>query len=406
MLKVLVNTRIPFLQVNQTPEGKYIVTGGIEKDVFNMVLYHIGRPYEIMFFDVKNASHVKANDNSLDTYKFVELVEQGEIDMIFPAYTIEEKRLELVDYCFPTFIYHTMFGTTKPGLLPKAQAFLRPFSLEIWIYILMTVAVLPFMFRFIFSRKKRLSTCVLKIISALLNQGLDIPSHYFRENILVASWLIVTFFISVIYSSLLLSFLTLPVREPSVRTPEQLSKVILEGSFQCYAYHGSTVTLLRESQDEHLQIIGNYIDENNNYIGYDDTMISQKRKNVAFISHERAISFVLGQEAQFSDDTLNMVMAGIVIRKSFPLRDRIDTMIHRMWATGTINKLCDDFFYQILYKAFSREDTNEEEEVKPLSLSDLNGVFLSLVIGHTLALVILFFEIYYEKIIELIGTLI
>ena len=66
-------------------------------------------------------------------------VAEEKCDISFPGMSIMESRLNLIDYSIPTLTDHFVVLMRKPLFINNYFAFLSPFSLSVWILILISL---------------------------------------------------------------------------------------------------------------------------------------------------------------------------------------------------------------------------------------------------------------------------
>ncbi|GFR24662.1 hypothetical protein TNCT_255351 [Trichonephila clavata] len=86
------------------------------------------------------------------------------------------------------------------------------------------------------------------------------------------------------YSALLLSYLTLPLNAATIRTFEELSEAVQLGKYRCFVEKGSAIgTSFRDSKHEHFRLLFKNMERNNWFLKRSDDVYRKRfRKERSF----------------------------------------------------------------------------------------------------------------------------
>ncbi|GFT09528.1 lig_chan-Glu_bd domain-containing protein [Nephila pilipes] len=309
-----------------------------------------------------------------------------------------EERTRVVDYIAPHYVLDKTFATDVPGAVPKNVVFISPFQPEIWITILCL---------FVIPKILRHFTCLWRILPAFIfklcnyvKSSYRKPSGSTKRRILEGSYLVADTLLKFIYMSVLLSFLTVQLKERGIRDMKDLASAVKKGQYKVLMPRGGfDDDFLLNSDREDYQIIGRAVKQNNwYYVGntYRDRNIGH---NTAIGGARMSCQIVFGKppfSAQFiSEDSYGIWNVAIMVRKGFCCKDPLDTMILRFNSAGLYQKFVDDEVYRTQYR--KNKKYSPEEAVKPLTLDDLFSIFLALGILHSLSIIVFLIELIYHR---------
>lgn len=385
--------------LNTTSDDKIKIIGGYEARFLNMLIDGL-QSHPIIHTLEKDEWGKPTEDG--DWTGLIGMVHRQEVDMAVSSVLITQARMEVVDFSYPYSIEDVTFATRLPGSVPTATALIDPFSTAVWLGLAASLLVFPVVARIMLAKKQSLGKSMLSFFGYILNQPLGGKTDHIKDRILLGAWLCGTMFLSKTYSSYLLSFITLPIRETPIKDVNQLSKAVVSGTFKCYTTRESSILeSLFSSLQENSVIIAKAMKENDWLLESDNSQFVKYalEQNSAIIRTRRYIHNLLQDNVFVSDDSFYAGYAAIVLPKNSPLKLRINKLLNRIDSSGVYPKFSEHYLFQKhLQKNLHRE--TENNEIKSISLEDIEGAFLLLISGYLLAIAVFFLEIAWRKMRE------
>lgn len=321
------------------------------------------------------------------------MVQRGEADLAFSILRMSIQRYEVVDFSKSYAMESMKFVIKKPGNITPVFAFLQPFDVRIWVGILIAIFVLSTMGK-IFDRSSSWGRNFLQTVSSVLKQPLTMGDGSLKWMLLIGFWFLFTLVISASYSSALLSFLTVPLQGMAVENFQQLSRAVQMGTHKCYLLKGSTQVHSLQTSNRDNRILYDFAERNDWFynskdIGSDKFIDS----NSVVVAGRLTSNLYFGfrkNKYLISKDVVAVIPVAIVISKNFCCKAKLNTILSRMEASGIYNKLLRDASLKV---SLGMLDDNEQDTIRPLTVTDLSGCLIILLMGWALSLVVFVGEI-------------
>ncbi|GFQ71345.1 lig_chan-Glu_bd domain-containing protein [Trichonephila clavata] len=316
-------------------------------------------------------------------------------DLAWGWITQNEDRQAVVDFSTSYYITATTFGVVKPSPVPAAYAVAYPFTLPVWALIFCLLIIVPAIFLLLNVRLSYLRLFLL-LFGSILNQPLNLERKSIKVTILVLTWLLFTTLISSFYSSLLLSFMTMPLEQRILQTFRELSNAIQKGKIECYTFRqGLNVPYFQSSNEEYLRFIGKVIEEKEWFTDvHTKGLAITTNKNVAIINSalflQRKNEIPDSRPLIISDEALFLNNIAVAMRKDFCCKRRLNTMITRAIEAGLF-----DFYLRISHRRLSKQAENRAPKL--LTILDITSALFIFVLGQSLSVLSLFLELYCGK---------
>ncbi|GFS63033.1 lig_chan-Glu_bd domain-containing protein [Nephila pilipes] len=374
--------------------GNETVATGIDIQLLNLLAENLNFRYTLHL--PEDGGGYGLNKNGTWT-GIVGMIARGEADLSTAYLSMSEERSHVVDFSTSYYILETTFATDIPKPLIKYEVLLLPFQMHIWIALLVSFFLVPNVLQQLMFRKQT----TLEFFINLLNHKkmprtvMDSMEH----RILMGSWLVFETFVRFIYTSLILSFLTIKPIPRGIKTIPDLSEAIEKGRFKFYVPRGSAlVDFLTNSNSEDYQKIGLAIRMNNwtqapSFMGEmigDSTVISRARSDFHITYGMPPFSTV-----SIADDSFQIWNVGIMLRKGFCCKERLNTLVLRICNGGLYQKMIQDEAYRQRFKLSFK--TSADEGVKKIGFDELFGIFFVLAILHILSVLIFIMERVYNR---------
>lgn len=322
------------------------------------------------------------------------MIQRGEADLVVMNMIITEERWKIVDFTYPHHTDSVTFVTRKLKKDPEILAILRPFQLEVWIMLLVSVLTMNVVL-YLFLRKKLVySDVFFDVLAVLFHQAVSFRRKSCREKSLIFIWILGGMFITNCYLSLLLSFLTFPTVQ-FVKDIPDLANQVKNGKYKVMIRESSPFQkLLLESKDESARIIAEGIDKSPNGLGSYELYLNLSNSELAFVEKETALFFP-DQDFFKANDYFFFVMESIAVRKSFSLKNKLNMVIHRITASGLYKKILEDYWFKT--SLFLSLKPTEKDNLRPLTPVDVSAAFIILISGLFLASLVLAVEILMKR---------
>ncbi|GBL85975.1 hypothetical protein AVEN_89041-1 [Araneus ventricosus] len=327
------------------------------------------------------------------------MVARGEADMGLTYLAIMEDRSKVVDFSAPYYTIDRTFVTDKPGLLPKYAVFLYPFELKVWILFFILLVIAPLLMRTSISSRAhfipRLSDCLRQPFRLICRK------QSIEGSILRATWLIAETFITFIYSSVLLSFLLVPLQDRGIKDFHEMAEAVQKGNFKCLAPEGSVdVPLMLKSNSSYLNILGKVIKQKNWL--YQSRNFNSNRaigNNLALLGPRLILQSRYGipplTTKFISEDSIVEMSTAVALKKGFCCKTRLDDVILRIVSGGLFQKLVDEKLFKT--RTHLSSATSSKTTTKALTISEVYGIFLLLLLSYITSFLLLIGEIFYKR---------
>lgn len=363
------------------------VTGGLDAPLLNMLSQSLKFTYT-----VKVPGDMEWGKKTQDGKwtGLIGMVYNGEADIAISRIGLTVQRMSVIHYSYPYYAEDVIFSKSFPDSLPTSTAFIRPFSKYVWLAILIYILSMPLIFRLLLSSKYSVGKLILKVFDSFFNHSSIMQGRCFRQQALLLLFYIVNFVITSCYVSLLLSFLTLPLKSENIRNIEELAIAIKAGNIKCSSIKGSFIAdNLLKSQDESVKIIASNIQNTLLNVTGDEISNFVLNEKGCFVAPKDDIGHLIKEEAFVSQDNFFSLIPAIVVGKNFQWKEKLDTFVHRLWCSGLYFKGIQD----TVHKIQKRSSRNSRDTASQLTISDLQGAFLVLIFGYFVSCIALIFEI-------------
>ncbi|GFU31341.1 uncharacterized protein NPIL_446771 [Nephila pilipes] len=365
---------------------------GIEGKVLQIFLEILNIPFELVIAEDSEWGRSLSNGSWTG---MIGKVHKGEADIAINTLAMNEERLKVIDFSNSYAVDEITFGVLKPGAYPNSLVFIYPFDINVWIAIIFVLFLAPLLFRFLMNAANSYTEIMFQLWALVLRQSANFNCDTYRNVILFLSW---TFFATIVsfgYSANISSFLMVPLEMPIPRDFKELSEVVKSGSVGCIAPKGSfAIHFLATSDKEYLRNLAQTITRNEWYISDESSA-----GDAAIMTDRNLLKLKAGQEEwknyYMSDDSVLTFITGIVMKKNFCYKEKLNKIISRFSSAGLYEKIVQDESFRL----FIRDSKNIHKTLAeiPLSLTDFSSAFIILSVGLSLAMVSFIFEIIYHN---------
>lgn len=394
-LRIAVVPNATLVHLNKT-HGNYEVVGGIEGELIKLCAQALKFSYEV----------IPANDGGWGNFVngtwngAIGMVYRNEVDLAISKFAISKIRLQYVDFSYPYLIEELTFATQMPHFKRQTDAIIRPFTNEIWFVLFITVIIMSLTFSIL--QNISLFKSLHQVFGILMLQSVKIRHGNIKDKVTVNAWIFGSLFLSYCYMTVLLSYLSIPKMEKQPENFKELAAEIIAGNYKAMTFKDSLIASeLQQSKREDIKIIAQHIKKNNYLVEFKKEAFVEimRKEKFAIICPSTTLKFFLHDEFFVSRDSFKPHLSAIVMPKTFCCKNKIDDFIHMLSSSGIYLKLLNDvIFFEGLKSKSSKKFGLSENKARPLTLSDMSGAFLLIIVGHTLAILVVFVEIILFKI--------
>ncbi|XP_064114583.1 glutamate receptor ionotropic, delta-2-like [Macrobrachium nipponense] len=333
----------------------------------------------------------------------VGMVARREVAIGFAGLSYADNRMSVVDV---TAAYHTgryLVMSRSPKQKNKALSILSPFGFEIWVCIILSVALMgPVVYIMSHLLNKFVGADVkmdfqwfqFNTFRNIVNQGNLMTEDALQIRVVLLFWFFFCAVNAALYSGMLTAALAIPAYETPIDSLQDLPRAVKEGftvgtlgaSNYEDLFKSATEGVLKQTWD-----LFNHEDRSKSFVA--NMYAGAKRaleEKFAFITSDsfaRVFSMMFGEDKfHLSKQKIFPSNLGGVCQKGSPVADRLSSMVLRMIDSGLIDKMAED-----AYRAIKTVRTVEETEniSFAITLNHLQAAFYFYFLGliaSTLAL--------------------
>ncbi|GBL85982.1 Glutamate receptor ionotropic, kainate 1 [Araneus ventricosus] len=370
----------------------------IEAKFLDLVSKSMGFTYDIM------APADGLFGNRLDNGSWtgvVGLLDRNEADMAFAYLSMNYDRFLILDFSTTYTSQVQTFVTEAPPLIPKTTVFMYPFALSVWFTLLPLVPIVSLIAYLFITKKRTFLTVFTTIIGSLFKQPVNFTNHTVSYRILYSFWWLFVTFMTMSYSAVFLSFLTVPLREKGVQTVVELSHAVKTGSYKALLPKGSSLlNFLLDSEHRHLQELGKAIQDNNWFYDTREKITNYFEPRSALLGPKMRFTGSIYTKKRISEDSFGVWNVGVVLNKNFCCKDRLNDVILSLISAGFYEKIINDEIFRSGIGT-DTEDIDESEQTHTLNIGDMYGIFILLFAGYLISAIVLVAEILFHHILKL-----
>lgn len=324
------------------------------------------------------------------------MLDRGEVDMAVALLSITEDRYKSFTF-IPYTIFQFVFVTNKPNFYkPVTSRFGSPFQTEVWIACLSSFLAIALMLWFTSRRDCSFIDAVTKSLKILLRQDLTIRRYSFATRTVVGNWKIASMILTLSYSSVLLSFMTLPVRDEGIRTIDELSEAVINRDYKFLYTEGSIALELLSRSPKLSSVTEKFMKMKDNwtYEFVDGSSPQHFDSKTALFGPKIAFQMQYGVEPRTSkvitEDSITDMYIGVAVKKTFCCIKTLQKCISHITAGG----IYDEYVRKVQTEtSYDLPTVSADDTIRPLSLTDLREVFIFGLFGIFSAFLILLIEI-------------
>ncbi|XP_055943509.1 probable glutamate receptor [Argiope bruennichi] len=368
---------------------------GFDGKFLQLILDNFGVDFELMIPPDEEFGRKTTNGSWTG---LIGMVQREEVDLSFGSLIMTSERKEAVSFSIP----YTMTGMTFVYKTPPYEfsnfTYVYPFDILTWCLSLCSMFIITYIFFLVLRRKLSFDRILLEVYGSFLNQSLNVTERRKKWKWLFGLWLLFVVVLSFAYTACLLSVLFIPIKKDEIKTFRQLSEGVQKGTHRALPPKGSfIIDYLATSEIDYLRIIGEEIVKNKDFndptqrdkpLGSDIVHLTTREElEFYFVDPNSRENYILGIE----DIAVSPV--GIALRKNFSYTEKLNKIISATGRAGLFQKFMSDEYLKVK-ESISRR-LPERKLWRQLSINNLAGVFLFLLLGLSFSMLTLIFEIIY-----------
>ncbi|XP_014297240.1 glutamate receptor ionotropic, kainate 2 isoform X2 [Microplitis demolitor] len=334
----------------------------------------------------------------------------GEADLAITDLTITSDREKVVDFTMPFMHLGISILYKKPGTAaPSLFSFLSPLSGAVWLCLLGALFVTSLLLLIIgrispaewnnpypcienpveLSNQFTFSNCLWFTIGSIMQQGSEIAPIGVSTRILATAWWFFCMLMTTSYTANLAAFLTIETIVRPIKSAEDLAN--LNGKIPYGAKRdGATFKFFQGSNYSTYVKMYQYMKDHPEVmtVDNDEGRIRASNEDYAFLMESSMIDYVAQRDCNLTQigGQLDNKGYGIAMRKNFPYRNKLNTAVLQMQESGILSELKKKWWNE-KRGGGSCSSESAGSAVKELTLDNVGGVFLVLVVGVSLTLV-------------------
>ncbi|XP_023210508.1 uncharacterized protein LOC111613392 isoform X2 [Centruroides sculpturatus] len=318
----------------------------------------------------------------------------------FPMY-MRSDFFHLLDYSSIVNVNPVTFIVKQRKKESTWKSIIRPFSLEVWILILVFILITGFILSRILKNENKLRVyekfCSVKntiwiLFSSVVLQGsnLDFVTR-FSSRLIIGIWLLCAVVLGYGYGGILMSFLTAADNEWIPTNFYELADAVKRQEFSCGTTPIGKYAIFKEAGSGVAKVLFEHMEKNQNYVDYKTARERVENERFAYIQTTHIIKKTFPKRSSntkvMTDETLRSYYSAFYLRKNFPYKRKISKIVTRMFESGLI------MFHLTKYPEYP----NDENSVSPLTWNEFFGSFTILAIGYFFALICFVGELFIRK---------
>lgn len=305
----------------------------------------------------------------------------------------------LEETTYPYAVDALTYGMLKPNYTRKLPQFTKTFLMKMLITILTCTIFILLTNYFIFRRRFPIWLPFFYSLGAFFGHYQEWKPTSVARRILAIFWNCGIMLIYVSYSSAILSILIVPVREENLKSSNDIRSALLNGTVQLTDFEFSRNDRdMQEFPDEKLRFLGEELEFSWKIPeGIRPFEILKDNHTLVMINYRSSLEVDLNEDFFISPENMIPVWKILTVLPMCRCKNKIDGIIHRMWATGLYKRVFDDFIMKegyLRWKTKIESMANMYRGVDVLKLSDLSEAFYILLFGYFLGFICLILERY------------
>ncbi|XP_066957609.1 uncharacterized protein [Macrobrachium rosenbergii] len=407
----------PYSDYNRPPEGSNATTvellDSLDKRLLRAISLHLNATFEFQFPLDYQPGYLAPNGSWTGVMKLI-LEDKAEMTT---SVVVNPDRMTLIDFKVTCEIDRLGIVSLAPQALPRYLVILRPFTTDVWIYILLSTLIWSFSFWALqmtwskFSGGQSMTLNEAIFYGSTESYGCNTETCKTSKNapsdlhfqMMVGWWLIVSLLLTTGFRSALVAHLSVESKTQPIDNFEDLLRQSNWGwGFEQALLRGAPGFYFRYNTDPVVQRINKSLEGIDSNAGLEKvkrghySLLGTRNKMYSLIASYHLDTY--GRSPfHFSKTTYRIASdLGLGFRKGVPFRRRLSQLINRLTEGGIINLWIQDVLDTRIKESRDEITDQEEEEISlaqaaekqiVLRMTHLMGVFLIFLSGNGIALV-------------------
>ncbi|CAG0900516.1 unnamed protein product [Darwinula stevensoni] len=323
----------------------------------------------------------------------IRMVLDGDAEFAVGKVSQTSIRYEYVDFMRFVMIETDSFITRKPQLLPYYTTVYRPFPVPIWILCGISIVVMGITLA-LFKRRSfkglQVGNEIFNAYSIFVVKGVErLDREPERMRYIWTFWLVFCLFVSLMYNSLISSYIIYPGTTRPINTLEDAVQMT-NLPFQIVLYNDVLVNTFRGSKNPTYQKVASRLKlvyPNNVVINLDSMFVDLRFQLELLIWRQRKANDPVWTELRLADENFLALPSAWPIRKYQPYKPKLDLFIQHLHDGGLFNKWMSDCVFSLggYFPLKDVIDTPAEVDRISFGIVHVQGIFYALLFGLTLS---------------------
>ncbi|KAG8178201.1 hypothetical protein JTE90_025966 [Oedothorax gibbosus] len=360
----------------------------IEIRLLELIAQHMGFSYELVF-PVDERFGFRLPDGNWTG--IIGMIKRDEADLSVALLSLSMQRMQAIDFSDSYWMQDTTFMTELPPLLPKTYFYSYPFTLGVWLAFLSVMIITAFFL----VPGEGFGAVLMTFMRGLCRQSVNV--RYFKtvaRKLLLIHWLYFANFVTLSYCAVVLSFLSVPLRNKGVETIDDLCRAVKGGSYKALVSKGSSILQhIVNSSNENVKDLGSAI--LNNHWDYDtrEGIDNYFEYGTAFIGSEMKFRGASFPRKFISKDSFGVFNVAVALNRHFCCKKRLNVLLRRIVGAGLFQKIIEEEWFKTGLGQQNFQSDSIDHRSASLSIDDLYGVFAVLVAGYIASGVVFLLEL-------------
>ncbi|XP_064118946.1 glutamate receptor ionotropic, delta-2-like [Macrobrachium nipponense] len=403
-LKSSVVDNWPFFKITPVDESNALPDSGIDANVLNSIAAKLNFTYKLKI-EPRGSWGGPQPDGTITG--MIGMSARREVDFAINEITITESRETVVDFTKPYFLESTTIVTRAPAQLSKAGAIFSPFTLLVWMLLVLAI-ILSGPLLSLFSRVMErymaappddvpLHMFTFNMFRSMVLQGNMNETDHWPHRFIFLFWYLFCFYIYALYQGTLTAVLAVPKFEKPIDSLNDLLASMKKGEFTlAVVYATSNEFIFKEATSGIYKDIWDLFNKANYVKNVDGGIAKVLSGKFGFANAMLATEIRATREGRekfyLARQTFYPQGYGMALNSGAPYKRVFERALTQLTEAGLIAKWTRDEVNSVKGGGAGKEETIDDSGPGAITLVHLQAIFFILALGITTAAVVLFFE--------------
>ncbi|XP_066967133.1 glutamate receptor ionotropic, delta-2-like [Macrobrachium rosenbergii] len=402
-LKSSVVDNWPFFKIIPVDESNALPHSGIDCNVLSSIAAKLNFTFKLKI-EPRGAWGGPQPDGTITG--MIGMSARREVDFAINEITITESRETVVDFTKPYFLESTTIVTRAPAQLSKAGAIFSPFTLLVWLLlVLATLLVGPLLslFSWVVDRymsappDSSLQMFTFNMFRSMVLQGNMISTEHWPHRFIFLFWYLFCFYIYALYQGTLTAVLAVPQFEKPIDSLNDLLASMKKGEFTLsVVFATSNEFIFKEATSGIYKDIWDLFNKANYVKNVDGGIAKVLSGKLAFVNARLASEIRATREGRekfyLARQSFYPQGYGMALNSGAPYKRVFERALTQLTEAGLIAKWTRDEVDSVKGGGSSKEETSDDSGPGAITLVHLQAAFFILALGITTSAIVLFFE--------------